>query len=278
MAGAGEFPKVTSDIIYAADFNTIRNIAVDVVSTTYGNSISSSAASSGGLIGASAMDLLRGDIDKAYRHITNANSGIPDLNAGTVVSHTHFNAYKTAADYISANRYSVSASQLTLASQTSTLGWGWNGIRVFERQYSWSSAAACTYWFNAGGYFLVGVVGSGSDGSPKANDWQDNILNALPDQTYNRAVRLSTPNVTVTEYGNIAQYTENYCQIVFTSLSASVINVKVILNDADTGDQTGLGAPVDENVNCNVGAAINIFSSFDAITSEVPSVSVISNF
>jgi hypothetical protein len=278
MAAAGEFPKVTGDIIYAADYNAIRNIAVDVVATTYGNSISSSAVAGGTVVSADQMDLLRGDVDRAYRHITNAVSGIADLATGGSITHTDWNAYKTAADYISTNRYSVHPSQLTTDVQSQTLAAGWNGDHIFWRRYTWPSNAARDYWFNAGGSFLVGVAGSGSDGSSKANDWQNNILEAIADQTYNRSNLLGTANFNVTEYGNVAQYTENYCDISFFNLSLTEFEIRVRINDVDTGDQTGTGPGIDENVGCNAGVSIIMYSSFDAITSTAPTVSAIQNW
>ena len=278
MAGAGEFPKTTGDLIYAADYNTIRNIAVDVVSTTYGNSVSSAAVGAE-VITAAQMDNLRNDLERPYKHITGAFYNLTDVGATDTITHGVWNAYKTVADYISANRYVVNASQLTLASETNTLGAGWNGDHVFWRRYTWASAAAKDYWFNTGGYFLVGVAGNGSDGSSKANDWQNNILEAMPDQTYGRAQYVSgTPNYTVTEYGNVAQYTENFCSITFSHVSSTQFDISVRIYDVDSGDQTGLGPAVDENVGCNAGAAINNYTSFDAITAAAPSVSAIQNW
>jgi hypothetical protein len=226
------------------------------------------------------MDLLRADILRAYTHITGSASGFgaADVSPTDLITHGTWNDYKTAADYISTNRYTAAAGQLTLASETNTLGAGWNGDHIFWRRYTWASAAAKDYWFNTGGYFLVGVSGNGSDGSSKANDWQNNILEALPDQSYGRAQYITTPNYTVEEYGNITQYTENYCAITFFHLSSTQFEVRVRINDVDTGDQTGTGPGIDENVGCNAGVSIIMYSSFDAITSTAPTVSAIQNW
>ena len=278
MAGAGEFPKVAGDLIYAADHNAIRNIAVDVIVNSYGNSVSSAAVTGSGsqTITANHLDLLRNDINRAYIHITGSGSGIGDVAPTDLITHGTWNAYKTAADYISTNRYSVHPTQLTTNVQSQTLAAGWNGDHNFWRDYIWPSVAARDYWFNAGGYFLVGVAGSGSDGSSKANDWQNNILEAMPDQTYNRNSALA--NTSVTEFGNIAQYTENFCNIAFFWLTATQLQVRVRINDGDTGDQTGVGPAIDENVGCNAAVSINMNSSFDQITSSIPSVTATSNW
>jgi hypothetical protein len=79
MAGAGVFPKVTGDTIYYQDYNAIKSVIDGVVSTYYGNAITSSAVTTGQSISAAQMDLLRADINKAYTHITGSNSAINDL-------------------------------------------------------------------------------------------------------------------------------------------------------------------------------------------------------
>ena len=81
MATAGSFPKVAGDVIYAADYNAIKSVIDGVVSTYYGNAVTSSAVSQGTVISAAQMDLLRADINKAYKHITGSNSLINDLAA-----------------------------------------------------------------------------------------------------------------------------------------------------------------------------------------------------
>jgi len=48
-------------------------------------------------------------------------------------------------------------------------------------------------------------------------------------------------------YGS-GNYAENYWQVNATNTSSTVITIEQIFNDADTGDQTGTGPAVDENV------------------------------
>jgi hypothetical protein len=278
MAAAGEFPKVAGDVIYAADHNAIRNIAEDVIVTTYGNTISAGAVATGGTISAAQLDLLRNDINRAYIHISGGGSGVTDVAPTGLITHTDWNAYKTAADYISTNRYSVHPSQLTANVQSQTLAAGWNGDHNFWRDYIWPSTAARDYWFNAGGYFFVDISGSGSDGSSKANDWQNNILNAIPNVTYNRNSFLAGPNSELFEYGNVAQYTENFASITFFWLTATQLQIRARINDADVGDQTGTGPGVDENVGCSASVAVTMYSSFDQITSSIPSVTATINW
>jgi hypothetical protein len=267
MAGAGVFPKVTGDTIFFQDYNAIKSVIDGVVSTYYGNAITSSAVSQGTTISAAQMDLLRADINKAYKHITGSNSAINDLATGGVIFKDDWNAYKTAADYCETNKDTVfAATQLGNAVLSTALTAAWNGAHTWTYTFTWGSVADANYYFNSGGYFVVDVSGSNSTGSSKDNDWQNNILNAIATQTYANAQWDAGTNISVTEYGNVTQYLENYCQINITKTSTTVLTISVILNDADVGDQTGTGAAVDEAVNTDAAASITRYFSQDAIT------------
>jgi len=274
MAGAGVFPKVTGDTIFFQDYNAIKSVIDGVVSTYYGNAITSSAVSQGTTISAAQMDLLRADINKAYTHITGSNSAINDLATGGVIFKDDWNAYKTAADYCETNKDTVfAATQLGNAVLSTALTAAWNGLHTFTYTFTWPDAASANYYFNAGGYFVVDVSGSNSSGVPKDNDWQNDILNAIATQTYANAQWDAGTNISVTEYGNVTQYLENYCQINITKTSTTVLTISVILNDADVGDQTGTGAAQDENVGTDAAASITRYFSQGAITVTSPTPS-----
>jgi hypothetical protein len=279
MAGAGVFPKVAGDIIYYQDYNAIKSVIDGVVSTYYGNAVTSSAVAQGTTISAAQMDLLRADINKAYTHITGGNSSINDLAATGIIYKDDWNAYKTAADYCETNKNTVfAATQLGSAALSTSLTAAWNGAHTWTYTFTWPDAASANYYFNAGGYFVVDVSGSNSSGLPKDNDWQNDILNAIATQTYGNTQWDAGTNISVTEYGNISQYVENYCQINITKTSTTVLTISVILNDADTGDQTGLGPAVDENVSTDAAASITRYFSQSAITVTSPTPSNTSNW
>jgi len=279
MAGAGVFPKVTGDTIYYQDYNAIKSVIDGVVSTYYGNAITSSAVTTGQSISAAQMDLLRADINKAYTHITGSNSAINDLATGGIIYKDDWNAYKTAADYCETNKDTVyAATQLGSAALSTSLTAAWNGSHTWTYTFTWGTAADANYYFNSGGYFVVDVSGSNSTGSSKDNDWQNNILNAIATQTYGNTQWDAGTNISVTEYGNVTQYLENYCQINITKTSTTVLTISVILNDADTGDQTGIGAAVDEDVNTDAAASITRYFSQGAITAPAVTPSNTSNW
>lgn len=273
MATAGNFPKATGDTVYQADYNAIQSVIAGVVSTYYGNSMSSSQLSGTNTIAPTEWDNLRTDINKAYKHITGSNSTVVDVSSGGLIYHNHINDYKTAADYCETNKDTVNAAQLTSNSYSQSLTAAWNGNHVWTYTFTWGSVDSANYWFNAGGYFSVDVSGSNSSGSAKDNDWQNDILNAIATQTYGNAQWDAGTNIDVYEYGNNSKYTENFCRIQITKTSTTVLTITVTLNDADTGDQTGTGPAVDENVGTDAAASIVAYNSYDAITVTNPSAS-----
>lgn len=268
MAGAGVFPKTsTLDIIYQLDYNTIQSTIAGVLNTYYGQPMTSSQVSANPLINDAEWDLLRADINKTYKHITGANSTINDVIEGSLVLAADANAYKTAADYCETNKNTVHPSQLTGSVVSTNLTDPWNGLHNWTYRATWTDANAANYWFNLGGYFVIDVSGFAAavSANSKDQDWLDNILNAIPSQTYNRDNWVNGTNISVFEYGNFGAYGENYCQIAVSKVNSNTLDISVVLNDADTGDQTGIGPAVDENVNTDASASITVYSSFDSI-------------
>lgn len=278
MAGSGVFPKTaTLDIIYQADYNLIQSTIAGVLSTYYGQSMLSSQLSATPVISASQWDLLRQDINKCYKHITNADSTILDVDPQDIILAGDANAYKVAADYCETNKATVNAAQLTSNVDSDSITAAWNGTRTFKMSYTWSSANAANYWFNLGGYLVVDLSGSNAISS-KDIDWRDNILNAIATQTYTRTNWVNGTNIDVTEYGNNAVYSENYARIVCTKVSSTQLDISVIISDVDSGDQTGTGAPVDENVDTDVAASVTRYSSYDSIVAPSISATPVSAF
>lgn len=274
MATSGNFPKVVGDTVYQGDYNAIQSVINGVVSTYYGNSMSSSQLSGTNTVAPSEWDNLRTDINKAYKHITGSDSTVVDISSGGLIYHNHINDYKTAADYCETNKNTVyAATQLASGVNSTSMTAAWNGSHTWTYTYTWASADAANYWFNAGGYFSVDVSGANSSGSSKDNDWQNNILNAIATQTYGNTQWDAGTAIDVYEYGNVTQYSENYCRIQITKSSTTVLTISVTVNDADTGDQTGIGAAVDENVNTDAAASITYYYSTDAITVTNPTPS-----
>jgi hypothetical protein len=276
MAGAGEFPKVDGDIIYQADYNAIQSVIAGVVSTYYGNAISSSPISGNPEITAAGLDNLRLDINKAYTHITNGNSTITDVAVGDIITNEVWNAYKTAADYCETNKNTVHPSQLAVVNNNNTMAGPWNAIHSHIVNYQFASSEQADYFFNTGGSLVVNVGGfaaSVATGS-KDQDWLANILDVIPTQTYTRSNWVSGTDINVFEFGNISQYTENYCQILINKLGPTQFRAYVNVFDVDNP----VAPRIDENVNVEVSSSMGLFYSTGAITATLPTINVLSNF
>ena len=280
MAGAGSFPKTaTLDTIYQLDYNTIQSTIAGVLSTYYGQGTLSSQVSANPVINDAEWDNLRVDINKCYKHITGSNSAINDVAVDNLILAADANAYKTAADYCETNKATVHSSQLTSSVISTSKTTTWNGSFRLYNRYVWESAEAANYWFNLGGQFVIDVSGNANGSTaPKDVDWADNILNAIPTQTYTRSNWVSGTDINVYEYGNNAKYTENYARIYCQKVSSTRLDIYVIISESDVGDQTGIGPAVDENVDTDVFASITTYSSYDAIVAAGLSVVPIENF
>jgi hypothetical protein len=283
MAGSGVFPKTaTLDVIYQGDYNLIQTTIAGVLSTYYGQTLLSSQLALLPVIAAPEWDNLRQDINKCYKHITNADSTILDVDPQDIILAGDANAYKVAADYCETNKATVAAGQLTSNVNTNSSSATWNGIRIFKVTYSWTGADAANYWFNLGGSFVVGIDGSNGSGSAKDNMWLT-IINSMPDQTYSNTQWDAGSSIDLISYGTSGGvYSENYARIQIQKISATQLDVTVTLNDADTGDQQNAsptpGLPVDENVEVDVSSSITRYSSFDSIVAPAVTVTPVSNF
>ena len=76
--------------------------------------------------------------------------------------------------------------------------------------------------------------------------------------------------------GGTGVYTENDYYIVVQKTSTSNLCVRVIFRDQDAGDQTGSGAPVDENVNGNLTCSVQYQKAITNVVGPTPSFSIAS--
>lgn len=278
MAGAGVFPKTAnSDVIYQTDYNTIQGVVSGVLSSYYGQSLSSAPLAGNPVITAAHWDNLRLDIDKTYKHITGSTSTVIDASAGGIIYAADINNYKVAADYCETNKATVyAATQLTSAVDSNSLTVAWNGSHTWKQRFTWASNEEANYWFNQGGYFFIDVSGAYSSGSVKDNDWQNAILNAIPSQTYTRSNWVTPTEINVYEYGDYnAYYQTNYCRIYTSKVDGKTLDIYVEVNDADTAQHGTVG---DANVNTHVYASITRYYSTDAITAPALTSAVQTNF
>lgn len=275
MANAGEFPKVDGDIIYRDDYNLIRQAVEDVLSGWWLSTFTATAIVGNPVITAAQLQLLINDINKAYTHITGSNSSLAIPGQGAVIENELWSSLATAAQYIETNKLEIGPGQYADVTTTYTRVGPWNGQVVIYRDVSFASTAEASQFFKTGGRVLLTASSANSDGSSKSSDWAVQIVGAFPQQVYGYNQWIAGTTLSHTEYGNDAKYAENYIALTITKINSTTLRYQWDINDADTGDQTGLGAAVDENVGLDVSMNITTRTSTGAITATAPTVGAI---
>ena len=297
-------------IITATRYNNLRSsvdsvLGVGTGNTGYGQSLQSSSVSVGDLVQADDLNNLYEDIRKSYRH---QNGGDPtaaqlqEVVAGELIydnDTTDFKGwdqYEALATNITTNRLTVAGSSLQQFNSTvsKTRTSTWNGTIEHRFNMSFSTANDARYFFNSGGTVKITSSISGGSGS-KTSDWQNNILAPAGTITinYTTTTKSGSQGSTTTEgwydfnvgtnytvysqmNGGTGVYTENDYYIVVQKTSTSNLYVRVIFRDQDAGDQTGSGAPVDENVNGNLTCSVQYQKAITNVVGPVPSFSIAS--
>lgn len=298
----------SGSLVEAADFNAIQTTVSNVLGTGsgdrgYGQALASSQKSASALIDADDINNLYTDIQKAHTHQQGSASSLiatvstsDVIDAADGVAYKGWTQYQTAATLIDTNRLTANAGGLTAtaAKTTQTKAAGWNGSNNQIVTITFSSADARRHFFNSGGEIRISAsVASG--GNTKSQDWatmcsssgtikiaEDGITKTGPSGTlyggYDEGTIPGTSTKIFDRTGS-GNYAENFWRINATNTSATVITIENIFNDADTGDQTGTGSAVDENVDraltVNVGelratnANVTVASPTFAVTNSI---------
>ena len=297
-------------IIRATTFNNLRATVDAVVgngstNSGYGQNLASQTVSVGDLVRADDLNNLFADIRTAYRH---QNGGDPtagqlqEVNTGELIyldDTTNFKGwdqYEALANNITANKLVADPSSLQQFNSTVTKSRtsNWNGQIEHRFNMSFTSEDEARHFFNSGGTLKIATSITGGSGS-KTTDWRDNILgNASGTITinYNETTKSGTEGTTTaqgwfdfnigqnyTVYsqmngGGQAQYAENDYYIVVQKTSTSNLYVRVILNDEDSGDQTGSGAAQDEDVNGTLTASIQYQRAVNNVVGPDPAFTI----
>ena len=280
MATAGVFPKATGDTIYLADYNAIQTIVASVLGTGsgsatlstqsgYGQTVSSGQIAAGTNITASQMQNLKTDLDKIAYHQTNAASTAPSISAGGTIGYTEWNTYKTQADTLNTNKFTLNVNQATAIDGVSPTFANWNGLRTHTVTVTFADAANARYFFNAGGEIRIvpshSSTGAAASDVAKGNAWA-NFLSTI--STIKFGYTNTTAGVTGSSIGwygltSSAQTiltstsTLTYANNIFSvQASCNVANnntgtaniLTLIINFNDAGNFTSGLNTIDENV------------------------------
>ena len=293
----------SGSLVLASDYNAIQTTVSNVLGTGsgdsgYGQSLTSSQQIIGTVIDADHINNLYTDIQVAHTHQQgSASSLIAQVTTADVIeanngtSYKGWTQYQTAANLISTNRLTANAASMTATAQktTETLAAGWNGSRDQTVTITFASAAARRYFFNSGGEIRI-TASVASGGNTKSQDWatmcssvgilkiaEGGITKTGASGTiygsYDEGTIPGALTKIMDRYGS-GNYAENYWQVDAANTSATVITIRQTFNDADTGDQTGTGAAVDENVDRALTVNVGELRATTSLTIASPTFSV----
>jgi hypothetical protein len=293
----------SGSLVLATDYNAIRTTVDNVLGTGsgdsgYGQSLTSSSKTSSDVILDDDINELYADIQVAHTHQQGSATSLiaqvttADLiEANNGVSFKGWIQYQTAANLISTNRLTANAASMTAtaAKTTETKAAGWNGSNDQIVTVTFASAEARRFFFNSGGEIRISAsVAAG--GNTKSVDWatmcssvgtikisKSSITKTGASGTlygsYNESTIPGSNTKIMDRYGS-GNYAENYWQVDATNTSATVITITQTFNDADTGDQTGTGAAVDENVDRELTVNVGELRATTSLTITSPTFAV----
>lgn len=243
-------------------------------STGYNQTITAPSVSVGTSITAAQWNALRGDIRKASAHQTNNAVALTTVDNDTGITATIHNDFETALATVTSNRFTMSNAQSTLTTAANPTKTNWNGIQQHDLQFSWSTLNDFKAFWNAGGTIKVSSSLSYTGSEAKTLDWKSMIDNA-PDVSINYTsayadgggaggtitntgmydLNTNGTEVQIYQAGGTTPYAENDYQIFIRYISNG-IRIRIVFRDDDTGDQTGSGPPVDENIQGTLTSAV----------------------
>lgn len=278
--------------IEATDYNSIQNkiagiLGVGSGTSGYGQSVSSAAVAASNKINLSGWLNLRADLRTAREHqlgtgtvsTGSATDGANLLVPATsiVITEALRNQYDLFADTVVLNKFLLGApgqfSTETVITFSKSGAWNSTISNVITISGSTSGAGTADnmrFFFNAGGSFQLQSSRNGPSAGAKDDAWTTMLSQAaIVTMNYNTTT-YSGSNGTVYSIGYNSLTTSNqlifgkpapagnYAEndyFIYARKSANGADVIFTLQyqDDDTGDQTGLGPPVDENVNAAGG-------------------------
>ena len=222
----------------------------------YGQSTTLSTVAATNTVTATQWATLIARIDSMRQHQSGVTSGLTQPVAGDTI--TFLSTLNGQISTIDTNRLSrnVSVSSLATANASGT----WNGTvqAVRECSFTFASADAMRYFFNAGGTVTFNTISSSFSGNTKSDNWEA-IANAGSTTVTNSIfwTNLSTSNFTLyTGTGSGADYGSNVltlqARLNAAAGSSTVITLRALMTDgsADTFNDVVTGtARIDASAN-----------------------------
>jgi hypothetical protein len=237
-------PLITGTTILAQDYNETYNIIAEIIGpgeNGYGFGYTLGfPVSSNDPIRLWQMQGLQGDVNTAYKHITNNYTGLQLISTTTTVGAALQNQLYDAAQYALANRYTCHPNQYfvdpdtgatintTEGTSTRTLSWGLAPNNQIQHKVNvyWASRLTRRYFFNAGGKleWTPGHNNQSMTGLPLNDldaEWANFIeyWQATQDWTYDR-------NVFVTYNSTSTSWSSGTLQIIASADIESDENIR----------------------------------------------------
>lgn len=228
--------------ILASDINTIRQKVTDVLgpgstSFGYGQTVYSSAITSGTIIQKSQWDAVRYDIVNSYIHQTGNIPGAIIVSTTDTVDDDASGAYQNYdyfGDLLRNNRFDVATGQFGISaidSKTTSSTWNTNAESVITLTFA--SADEGRYFFNSGGAIRISSTLLGGTSS-QANAWT-NLLNAVGEQDFTGDLVAANGYYTLTD-----SYQTYFSRAASTPYSANLYQLKAKCDVADNSAGTAV--------------------------------------
>ena len=227
----------------------------------YGQSTTLSTVAATNTVTATQWANLIARIDSMRQHQSGTTSGLTQPTTGDTI--TYLSTLSTQIGTITTNKRSnnVGVTQLATANATGSTSWTSNAVR--ECTFTFSSANAMRYFFNAGGTITFNAISSSFSGNTKSANW-DAMANAASATVTNAVFwdNLSTSNYTLyTGTGSGADYGSNnlYLQARLNAApgSSTVITLRGYFVDGAADTVYDLGTDDTVTGTARIDAAAN---------------------
>ena len=297
-------------VVTASRYNAIQTKVANVLGTGsgdkgYGQSVTSGQVTTGDQVTAVHIANLRTDINKCILHQTaSATTAIVAPSSGDIIDEDNSTTKKGWAQYESTattaetNRLTAAGGNMSTTSKITenrTNSWGSSPDTINTTfTVTFTSADIKRNYFNAGGEIHLALSLASGSGS-KGSSWSS-LFSGAGTIKFGRTATTCTGSGSTTSIGNVDMtgshqtifsknvgsgvYGENDFNVTAKDNSSTVLEFIVTLNDDDSGDQTGTGGPVDEDVGGTTTLTVSSFRATNgsAVTLADPSFSTTDNF
>lgn len=216
------------------------------------------------------------DTVEAFNQTTGARTAVTN---GTLMGYNDYETVITSASNFNGSVSGWPDTSFSLGTALSSVrSTNWGGLSTNQSVYhvltiTFPSQAARDSYFNAGGEIRFNASLTAGSG-PKYTDWSTMLaaMGTIKFDKYSITAASGTPNAGGSGFDSLTGvyrllytkagsgvYAENQYTIEGYNVSTTQMRFRIRLNDADVGDQTGLGLPVDEEVAGTTTSTVNTF-------------------